>query len=202
MGAGGWQVFKSCSNKTSLNGEFHLMIRFGSTPSRKSSSTPEMLFSVSVIPWILPGPFKKAQDLLSHMYMCLYMYVYVCVRVCVYMCICICVHVSVHIVYVCMCICIYVYCAYVCICVCCVCAYVYMCVCVYVCVCVCVWLCLSSKLPCDSPQATVSQVKSFRAVTHEDGVIELTKCGEGKTQGPLRACNRETGLSLRGEGTF
>ena len=130
------------------------------------------------------------------MYMCVYVYVCICVYVYVYMFLCI--------LY--MCVCVYVYmcivlmCVYVCV----VCVHMYTCVYVYmcVCVCVCVWLCLSSKLPCDSPQATVSQVKSFRAVTHEDGVIELTKCGEGKTQGPLRACNRETGLSLRGEGTF
>ena len=38
----------------------------------------DSLFSVSFMPWILPCPLKKAQDLLSQMYV----YVYVCMHVC------------------------------------------------------------------------------------------------------------------------
>lgn len=99
MDANGWQVFESCSNKTSLNSEFHSLLSFhlfhlqAAFPDYKAS-----LFSVPFMRWILPCPLKKAQDLLSQMYV----YVYVCMHVCMSLYL----YVYMYVCALCMCVCV------------------------------------------------------------------------------------------------
>lgn len=148
MDADGWQVFESCSNKTSLNSEFHSVLCFDCTISRKSYLTSETLFSLSLSSfWYFLTIQENVRSVISYVHVYVYKYVYVCLFIHVYMR----TYVSVYICKLHVRISVSVYA--------CVCVVVFMCGCVHACayvhICMCLLCtCVASSLHCPSYRVT------------------------------------------------